>query len=327
MAINGEFIELPYTRFRTAPISHIASFTFATGSCALVFDPYEQGRHYEIFPSIAAKQPDFMLWLGDNVYLGRDEWTTPERRRARYAHTRALPQLQHLLGSTSHVAIWDDHDFGPDDADRTTVDRRAARETFELFWPNPPQARPESGGITTTFRWGDAEFFLLDNRSFRSPPHTPRRTRTQLGADQIAWLLRGLRRSTAVFKIIATGGQALSPGGRGETFAHHYNRERRALLDSLRHYAIPGVVLLTGDRHYTELSRLKRRQAPALYELTVSPFTAGPAKPRTNRYRVRGTAVSEANFATLTVAGATLTMRVFNAAGRPIWEKTIRPDE
>ncbi|HYE78743.1 MAG TPA: alkaline phosphatase D family protein, partial [bacterium] len=321
--LNGSPLGLPRAlHFRTPPAGPGGGdgFTLATGSCALVKDPYEAGQGYEIFASLARQQPDLMLWLGDNVYLNEGEWADVTRRRYRYGHTRGLPQLQPLLGSTANVAIWDDHDFGPNNADRTEVVRREARETFDLFWANPPPARPEAGGLTTRLSWGDVDIFLLDNRSFRSPDQAPRRTRTQLGADQIRWLLRGLRESRATFKLVATGGQVLSTSRRGETMARHYNRERRALLDSLARYRIAGVVLLNGDRHFTELSRLRRRRAPVLYELTVSPLTSGPAKPwGWNRHRVKGTVVRERNFATLRVGGEagkrTLTARVYSAGG------------
>ena len=51
------------------------AFSFVTGSCAFINEakydrpgkPY--GGGYEIFESMAADDPDMMLWLGDNIYL------------------------------------------------------------------------------------------------------------------------------------------------------------------------------------------------------------------------------------------------------------------
>lgn len=329
--LDGQPVPLPYeTGFRTPPADRLApaDFTFATGSCAAVYEPYGAGAVYDIFLSIARQRPDYLLWLGDNVYLNAGEWADPGRRRARYRHTRGLPPLQPLLGNTANVAIWDDHDFGPNDADRTAARRTEAQAVFDDYWLNPPPARPEARGITTAFSWGDVDFLLLDNRSFRSPAKTPRRTRTQLGHDQVAWLLAALRRSKATFKFVAVGGQILTPNRRGETLRHHYGHERRRLLDSLQAARVPGVIFLTGDRHFTELTRWRGRRGALAYDLTVSPFTSTPDRHTGwSRWRIRGTRVTERNFATLRVSGAAgarvLTITVLGTDGAVRWTKQV----
>ena len=96
-------------------------FRFVIGSCAYINDPpYDRpgepyGGEYEIFEQIAAQRPDFMIWLGDNVYLREPDWNSEAGILYRYTHTRSLPQLQKLLRICPHYAIWDDHDFGPND--------------------------------------------------------------------------------------------------------------------------------------------------------------------------------------------------------------------
>ena len=54
------------------------------------------------------KNPDFMLWLGDNTYLRESDWNSRTGFIKRYPHTRALSELQPLLASTHHYATWDD---------------------------------------------------------------------------------------------------------------------------------------------------------------------------------------------------------------------------
>lgn len=313
--------------FRTPPPDTVLTdFTFAVGSCALVLDPYPTGG-YPIFGHIHQQRPDLMLWLGDNVYLGGDEWLHPPAAIHRYAHVRALPNLQSLLADATNVAIWDDHDFGPNNADSTLPTRAAMLGVFRAFWPHDLyEAAP--GGATGHFRWGDAEFFLLDGRYWRTPKHgTAPRHRSQLGARQRAWLVAGLARSTATFKFVAVGGQVLSTNAHGETFANGFRRERRALLRALDSAQVKNVVFLTGDRHFGELSVRRPRRAPVQYDLTASPLTAGTAKVRANRRRVRGTAAHTHNFATIRMGGAAgarhLTLTSFDGAGRQLWQQQI----
>ncbi len=169
-------------QFRTPPADSLAAtdFTFALGSCAFIHAPLRP-EGYGIFQRIHEQKPDLMLWLGDNVYLWKDEWNDPAVATRRYAYTRRTAEMQPLLADAAQFAIWDDHDFGPNDADGTLPAKAAMLEVFRRFWPHTLYDAPP-GSATGHFRWGDAEFFLLDDRSWRTPDkHTSRRARTQLG--------------------------------------------------------------------------------------------------------------------------------------------------
>ncbi|HRH71282.1 MAG TPA: alkaline phosphatase D family protein, partial [Flavobacteriales bacterium] len=161
----------PIWKFRTDP----PEFTMAMGSCAYINEPAfdrpgnPYGGGYGIFDAIADKKPDLMLWLGDNIYLREPDWGSRSGYLHRYTSTRSTPELQRLLQSTKHYAIWDDHDFGPNDADCSFVNSALAREMFDLFWPNPTNGVPGVEGITTAFSHADVDFFLIDDRTFRIP--------------------------------------------------------------------------------------------------------------------------------------------------------------
>ncbi len=336
--LDGKPTGVPDTlRFRTQPLwkyrTEPPDFTFATGSCAYINEPaYDRpgkpyGDGYGIFNSIADQHPDFMLWLGDNVYLREPDWGTWSGILHRYTHTRSTPELQRLLRGTHHYAIWDDHDFGPNDADGSFVNADLTTAAFDLFWPNPPSTAPGVGGITTMFSYSDVDLFLLDDRSFRVPPDVVTDTATMLGKAQIDWLIRALKYSDASFKIVACGGQVLNTGAVFENFAT-YPRERKYLLDRLNEEGIPNVVFLTGDRHHTVLSKLDQASGLPAYDLTVSPLTSGTHEPKEeNKLMVEGTLVVDRNFATLRFSGPrkerTLTITVRDASGRPRWEKSI----
>ncbi len=93
-------------------------------------------------------------------------------------------------------------------------------------------------------------------------------------------------------------------------------------------------MFVTGDIHAAELSKLERKDAYPLYELTTSSLTAGSNKDiaqQSNTFRVAGTAYGGHNFAMLSVAGSkgkrTLTMRIANTSGTEVWQRTIAEEE
>jgi alkaline phosphatase D len=339
--IDGREAERPYPlsfqtpmlwQWRTDP----PPFTIALASCFYVNEPVVDrpgnpyGSNFQILEALTARAPDLMLWLGDNTYLREVDWWSRTGILRRHTHTRSLPELQPLLGSTHHLAIWDDHDYGPNDSDRAYVGKGWTREAFDLFWANPP-AVPDLGGITTTFEWADVQFFLLDDRWHRSPNDRRTGEREMLGEAQIEWLVDALASSHARFKIVAVGGQVLNPAARFENYAT-YPEERAHLLEAIEAEGITGVIFLTGDRHHTELTRLDRAGTYPLYDLTVSPLTAGLASPdTTNTLQVEGTYVREHNFAILSFDGPRderrLTISIVGADGAERWSRTILASE
>ncbi len=308
---------------------------FALGSCNYVneerFDrpgkPY--GSDFEIFDAIHQKKPDFMLWMGDNTYLREADWNSRTGFLHRYTHTRSLPELQPLLASTHHYAIWDDHDYGPNDSDGSFWLKTTASEIFRLFWGNPNYDVIGQGGITGTFQWADLDFFLLDNRYFRTSNSNFATEREMLGKTQIDWLINALASSRATFKFVVVGGQVISTEAMHENYAT-FPEERGYLLQKIREAKIEGVVFLDGDRHHTGLSRMKESdRVYPLYDLTCSSLTAGayPNKEELNQYRLEETLFGEHNFGILKVSGPrterVLNMTIFDKEGKEVWTKDI----
>ena len=339
--INGVRIERGYPmdfqsqtlwQWRTIP----PEIRFAVGSCNYVneerFDrpgtPY--GSEHEIFGAIHEKNPDFMLWLGDNTYLREADWNSRTGFLHRYTHTRSLPEMQPLLASTHHYAIWDDHDFGPNNADGSFWLKDTASEIFKLFWANPNFDVIGKGGITGVFQWGDLDFFLLDNRYYRTSNENFAAERELLGKAQIDWLINALASSNAPFKFIAIGGQVISTEALHENYAT-FPTEQRYLLEKIREARIEGVIFLDGDRHHTGLSRMQESdRVYPIYDLTCSSLTAGAHDnmEERNQYRLEETLYGKHNFGILTVKGPrtdrVLTMAIHDKDGEVVWTKDIR---
>jgi len=339
--INNDPITLDYpTTFQSQPLwmwrMDPPEFTVALGSCMYINEPIFDrpgkgyGSDYGIFNKIYEKSPDAMLWLGDNTYLREADWYTRTGILHRYTHTRSLPELQPLLASTHHFAIWDDHDFGPNDSDRSFIHKDKTLEAFDLFWGNPTTGVPQfEGGITTSFQWNDIEFILLDNRYFRSPNKRKSGDRTILGEDQFEWLIDKLAASKAPFKIVAIGGQVLNTYEKWENYINHHHKERGRLLKRIEEENIKNVIFISGDRHHSELSKMTNGAGNSIYDLTCSPLTSGTGKrDEENRLRVEGTMVAnQTNFGLMTFSGPRkerkLTMQIFNKEGQEIWKREI----
>ncbi|MFN3876378.1 MAG: alkaline phosphatase D family protein [Flavobacteriales bacterium] len=249
----------------------------------------------------------------------------------RYTHTRSMPELQPLLRTASHYAIWDDHDFGPNDADGSWIHADLALECFDLFWPNPTCGAPGVKGAITAFSYGDVDFFLLDDRTYRTRAGLKTAPAAMLGAAQLDWLIRALKYSDAPFKLVAVGSQVLNSAAVHETYAT-LPQERAELLRRIEEEGIAGVVFLTGDRHHTVLSALQLKDGRTLYDLTSSPLTSGVHGPKEdNAHRVEGTLVEQRGFATLSFTGKrkerVMTMRAHDAEGRVLWERVVAQEK
>ena len=208
------------------------------------------GGEQIVWKAIAAKRPDLFLLMGDNIYSNS---TDPARQRRMYLDYRADPHFQAFAATTPIYAIWDDHDFGRDNSDRTQPGKRRSLDTFNEIWPNPPTAAREGEGIWSKFIVGQAELYLLDVRYHRSPdadPDGPRKT--MLGEEQRDWFVRSLAGSDATFKFPVSG-SAWNCGG-VEAWNHQYLHEYDAILAEARIAGVEGLILLAGDQHQCSIA-------------------------------------------------------------------------
>ena len=316
----------------------IYDFSFAAGSGTYINEkkydrpgePY--GGDYQIFDNIADDKPDFMLWLGDNVYLRESDWNTRTGIFHRYTHTRSTPEMQKLLATTHNYAILDDHDFGPNDSDRSFWNKKETMNAFELFWANPSVGVGDIKGAITTFSWADCEFFLLDNRYYRTPDRRKTGEHTQLGKEQLEWLKDVLTYSKASFKFVVMGGQILTTSGLFETYSNYgYSKEREEIIRFIHDEEINNVVFITGDRHHSEVSVLDRTYKPKIYDITCSPLTSHSSnkhKDEVNPLRVEGSLINEKNYTEFKLTGSMderiLSVIFKNTQGKEIYKYIIK---
>ena len=204
----------------------------------------------DIWKAIEAKKPDLFILMGDNIY---SDSTEPARQRRMYLQFRADRNFRAFGATTPIYAIWDDHDYGKDNSDRTQPGKERSLETFNEIWPNPKSQAVQNPGIWTRFTVGGAEFFLMDVRYHRcanSDPDGP--AKTMLGKEQFAWLKNSLASSQAIFKFPVSG-SSWNCGG-PEAWNHSFTFEYDALLKHIASNQIPGVILLGGDQHFCKIA-------------------------------------------------------------------------
>jgi alkaline phosphatase D len=212
----------PGGRLRTAPAAGATPdrLRYAFASCQ-----QRNESHYVAHRAIANENVDFLLHLGDYVYVSDGGTLTLDDYRGVYRRFHSHPLLQQVHAATPLVAVWDDGEFY-NGVDRTGDPQRLAAARTAWF-ENMPVPRPTTDRTFRTLRWGRlAEMHLLDTRQYRDP-EVPANTRfadiidaqdtalpggaemfapgrTTLGARQKRWLKRSLRRTRATWRLIGS---------------------------------------------------------------------------------------------------------------------------
>ncbi|MEM8827395.1 MAG: alkaline phosphatase D family protein, partial [Pseudomonadota bacterium] len=299
-----------------------ADMTLAFGSCAR----YQEDAEQPIWRAVAAARPDMFLWLGDNVYVDAFE---PSVFDAEYQRQRAVPSFAPVMASVPQLAIWDDHDFGLNDHDRTNPVKKVGLDAFRRYWANPAYGTTDVPGVFFRQPLGEVDLFALDGRWHRDPNEAPDSPeKTMLGAGQLAWLKAGLKDSRATFKILACGsGWSAAKGMGGDSWASFQN-ERDALFDFIRDEKIGGVLLISGDTHVAELNAIpwSDRGGYDFYDLVSSPLAQPTSLSwirRSPELRLRIPYTGDVNFGLLDFSFAdvpTARFRVRNSMGLDAWQ-------
>ena len=257
-SVNGETNDDWW--FRTRPVLD-ETCRIAFGSCA------DEGEgSSSVWRRIDADEATAIVLLGDTPYI---DTTDLETQRARYRAFASVPAFASLVSHTPLYSTWDDHDFGKNDTDGNLPGKENSRQAFREYRPNPSFGENEQG-IYTSFRQGPVEVFLLDARWFAGTEET----RTLLGAQQWAWLERSLRDATAPYKVLACGMVFNGSVRPGKTDCWgRYPNEYQKLLDTIIRAGATGVVLVSGDVHWSRVIRhdTKARIGYDLVEWTTSP--------------------------------------------------------
>lgn len=208
-----------------------------------------------MWDTIGAIEPRALLLLGDNVYI--DDPETPEMQRFHYYRRQSQPEWGKLAKTVPIYSIWDDHDFttndgwGGPDIEKPSW-KRDVWEIYKENWDNPYYGGgKENPGCWFDFRIGDVHFIMIDGRYYRESPKDE--TPSMLGPVQMKWLKKTLTEKPATFTVICTNvpmAPKVKPGSK-DTW-DGYPEERSSIYQFIADQKIPGVFILSADRHRSD---------------------------------------------------------------------------
>lgn len=222
-----------------------------------------------MWDTIGAIEPRAVLLLGDNVYI--DDPETPEMQRFHYFRRQSQPEWARLAKKVPIYAIWDDHDFTTNDGwGGPEIEKPSwKRNVWKIFkenWDNPYYGGGEKNpGCWFDFKIGEVQFIMLDGRYYRDSPKTE--SPSMLGPVQMKWLGETLTKSTSKFKVICSNvplAPKVKPGSK-DTW-DGYAEERESIYKIIAGNKIPGVVILSADRHRSDAYKIET-QIKGMYPL------------------------------------------------------------
>jgi len=256
-------------------------------------------RARDLWKELASHRPDAAFFMGDTVYVDAETTGGPAESREEFweqyleaFHSVEFFRLPELIPV---FATWDDHDFGANDGDATYPLGGVARELFHIFMGQRLiTGFSERGpGVSGRVRIGKQFFYLLDNRSFRSPKNEP--DGTHWGKAQEDWLFANIAGTDGAAWIIS-GSQFFGDYLPKESYAGDHPKSFERILSRLRDLRKP-VVFASGDRHFSELMGIE----PAIlgyrtFEITSSgmqsnTFPVNPWVFYPNRRQIAGEAL------------------------------------
>lgn len=333
------FFALLFSAKTQTPAPLISKIAF--GSCA------QQDKPQPILDTALAQRPDVFVWLGDNIYGDTKDMQVLKNK---YAQLAAKPEFQRLKKFTRFLATWDDHDYGWNDAGRHYPFKKESKDIFLQFWEEPADSpRRKHEGIYTSYMYEGSgrrlQVILLDNRTFRDDlriyrgelshddrffypldyyPHEIRDS-TLLGEAQWQWL-EGELRKPADLRIIGSGSQFSISYNGYEAWAN-FPHERRRMLDLIKKTRANGVLFITGDVHYGEISALKDKDLYPVYDVTSSGITSTWHFATPNDNRIEGP-VMDNHFGMITIdwtqKDPAIKMEIFDARGNQRVEYSVK---
>jgi alkaline phosphatase D len=282
----------------------------AFGSCA------KHWQYQPIWKKVVATKPDLFLFLGDAIYAdndGKTAWDVTERQlQGEWNRLADKPEFQRFRARVPIMATWDNHDYGTHNGGAEFELKEVSKRIFLDFFREPQQSdRRKRAGIYDAKVFGPegrrVQIILLDTRTFRGPFRRDPRSKEErarigkvggylpqddaeipiLGEAQWAWLEKQLSRPAEI-RFVCSSTQII-PDTKGMDEWGCFPHERRRLFDLIQATKANGVILLSGNVHFAEISKVETKAYP-LVDFTSSGLphvNEGYAK-AANKYRFAG---------------------------------------
>tara|TARA_B100000497_G_C7664013_1_gene400169 strand:- start:46 stop:1173 length:1128 start_codon:yes stop_codon:yes gene_type:complete len=348
--INSLIISLMSYSMQASLFASDASSTtvitkIAFGSCA------SENKPQPIWDAIVTENPDLFLFVGDNIYGDTEDMSVLKHK---YSRLMAKSGYQKLLKTCPILSTWDDHDYGKNDGGSEYPMRNESAEVFLDFFKVPDDSpRRSRAGIYGAQIFGKpgqrVQIILLDTRYFRSSPLIENTmmsgkekkeknlvgwylpitdtSTTLLGLEQWTWLEKQLNEK-ADLRIIASSIQVVSQEKGMECWGN-FPHERQRLFNLIENTKANGVVFISGDVHFSEISADTTGPYP-FYDFTSSGLTNSSKSwsQTVNSLRI-GNAYSKPNFGLITIdwANKGIKLESKSVEGKMVIKKEITLNE
>ena len=265
------------------------------------------------------KLPGGMMWNNIVTEEVSKVAETLNEYRGRYRYNLMDANIRRMSADVPQIWQWDDHEVANNWSDSKIFsgDKRyteknvpllvaRATKSFLEYAPMRRTADIESERIYRHLPQGPLlDMFVVDMRSYRGPNSANMQTAENeesafMGRPQIAWLLDGLKRSKATWKVIAADmpiglqvadgkdvagrdkWEAVANGDDGVPLGREIEMAR--LLREIKRAGIRNVVWLTADVHYTaahyfDPAKAKFSDFSPFWEFVSGPLNAGSFGP------------------------------------------------
>lgn len=328
--VGEKLIEIPQNaRIKTTPATENKDTRIIFGSC---FHRWGLGNMQQT-NTILSRQPHAFLGLGD--IAAQDKMDNKGWHSLDYLARDLYPAWQKLVAEVPFYALWDDHDYFGNDLAGTPrgfalEDKEKVWQVFRHAWVNPSYGFGEDDGKGVFFRTriGAADLIVIDHRYFRTDD-------SFLGKQQMQWLEAQLLDCEGPFIMLAGGTMWSDYVSRGKDSWGRTDPDAREKIFSLiEKHQIPGVLLISGDRHGSRGFTIPRPSGYKFYEFEVASLggLAGPVATRpewqeNQLYGISGGyAFGEFTFDTQP-KNPTVTFRLIAEDGHFIHEMTLKRSE
>ncbi|KAL9673033.1 hypothetical protein QQ045_029286 [Rhodiola kirilowii] len=300
VAVSGVLLALLLLSASAREEERIVS-RIAFGSCA------NQSAPQPIWDAINGFNPQLFLWLGDNIYgdnkrpfrvFGKERtigpWknvprfvpATEQEMVSKYEKAKSNPGYTRLRKSAKVVGTWDDHDFGLNDAGKEFAGKNVNQRLMLDFLDEPTDSpRRKQAGVYASYTFGpigkQIKVILLDTRYHRD---ALRSDGTVLGDAQWEWFEKELNGPPTAITVIGSSVQVVSnisatmvPLFATEGWGR-FPRERKRLFKTINDSKRDGVLFISGDVHFGEISRYDCATGYPLYDITASGITQAVEK-------------------------------------------------
>lgn len=295
---------------------HAVAQKILFGSCS------HQDKAMPILKAINKEAADLFIFLGDNIY---GDTKNMQDMADKYQRLGNNPGIKALRLATPTIAIWDDHDYGENDAGAHYSQKEQSRKLMLDFWKEPKNSTryTQQHGIYTAYMYGEnhnkvhvilpdlrwnrdalSHVGIFDYQQKRKPqnmgPYQPNlaKNASMLGETQWRWLENELQKPAKI-KVIGSSLQLLPEFTGWESWANFPN-DRERLFTLIKKHQVNGVIILSGDTHWGEMSTLSKNLDYPLWEVTSSGLTQEWKKVSPNIHRV-GNFISNVNYGELSI--------------------------